>query len=350
MRTSAAESDPSWPTPPGGVVPPSAVPLTGAPPTGVPPTAAPPTGAPSMAEPPDWSSLSCELECPLCNYNLRGLAEPRCPECGFTFEWSELQNAQRNRHPYLFEHQPRHNLWSFWKTFWADCRPRRFWRELSPANPVRLGRLMIYWLGANIVLLGVVIVPVPLHAWADYQTMLATRRFYFPVPGRAAYSVGAPFLPRRSFVISAAQLDALAPLPTTWRFWWRVFTDYQYTAPNHAALLVLLWPWATLASLLIFQASMRRAKINKLHVVRAAIYSCDFGLLFLAWITVTSIGIDWNNAVIQPVIFFCAAVALYRLSFAYKLYMRFHAPFLTVLASQVMVLLTAACVQLNVHW
>jgi hypothetical protein len=37
--------------------------------------------------PPDWSTLSTELSCPLCEYNLRGLTDSRCPECGFAFTW-----------------------------------------------------------------------------------------------------------------------------------------------------------------------------------------------------------------------------------------------------------------------
>ena len=46
------------------------------------------------------------LHCPLCEYNLRGLSEPRCPECGYRFEWAELRDPSRRLHPYLFEHHP----------------------------------------------------------------------------------------------------------------------------------------------------------------------------------------------------------------------------------------------------
>lgn len=38
---------------------------------------------------PDWSTIGREIHCPLCEYNLRGLSEPRCPECGYQFEWAE---------------------------------------------------------------------------------------------------------------------------------------------------------------------------------------------------------------------------------------------------------------------
>ena len=33
--------------------------------------------------------------CPRCGYNLTGLAEPRCPECGGEFLWAELRNNAR---------------------------------------------------------------------------------------------------------------------------------------------------------------------------------------------------------------------------------------------------------------
>ena len=39
---------------------------------------------------PDWSQQVEEICCPLCGYNLRGLSEPRCPECGHRFEWHTL--------------------------------------------------------------------------------------------------------------------------------------------------------------------------------------------------------------------------------------------------------------------
>jgi len=31
---------------------------------------------------PDWDALAFELTCPRCDYNLRMLETPRCPECG----------------------------------------------------------------------------------------------------------------------------------------------------------------------------------------------------------------------------------------------------------------------------
>lgn len=38
------------------------------------------------------------LRCPECNYNLTGLTQSRCPECGSTFDWDEVRQA-RDRAP-----------------------------------------------------------------------------------------------------------------------------------------------------------------------------------------------------------------------------------------------------------
>lgn len=40
--------------------------------------------------PPGPEGLALDLACPKCAYNLRGLTKPRCPECGFHFEWSDV--------------------------------------------------------------------------------------------------------------------------------------------------------------------------------------------------------------------------------------------------------------------
>ena len=87
------------------------------------------------------SAVRDAVRCPLCDYDLRGLAEPRCPECGYRFVWEDLTDPTRRRHPYLFEHHPRRNFWSFRRTFIAGLRPRRFWSTLYPAQLSRPSRL-----------------------------------------------------------------------------------------------------------------------------------------------------------------------------------------------------------------
>ena len=82
--------------------------------------------------------------CPLCEYDLRGLTEPRCPECGYRFEWADLLDPRKRLHPYLFEHHADRNFWSFWKTAWYGWGPWLFWSSLYPTQPSRPGRLRAY--------------------------------------------------------------------------------------------------------------------------------------------------------------------------------------------------------------
>ena len=88
---------------------------------------------------PDWSAIHEDVLCPLCDYNLRTLVEPRCPECGYTFEWRDLLDPARRVHPYLFEHHPRRNAWSFVRTAVNGLSPLSFWSSLRPASPPSLG-------------------------------------------------------------------------------------------------------------------------------------------------------------------------------------------------------------------
>ena len=84
------------------------------------------------------------LVCPLCDYDLRGLTEARCPECGYTFDWADLRDPARRKHKYLFEHHPERNVWSFARTLLGGLRPRKFWGGLLPSQPSSPRRLLIY--------------------------------------------------------------------------------------------------------------------------------------------------------------------------------------------------------------
>lgn len=295
---------------------------------------------------PDWSTQTEELTCPLCNYNLRGLVEPRCPECGFAFTWNELLNERRNQHPYLFEHQPKHNIWSFWKTFWADYRPQRFWREVSPANPIRLRRLLIYWLLANSAIAAMIIAPMPATAWYYYKQDIAARSAFRPVPGTTSFAL--PY--SNAIRVSATQLNTWYPPPSTWLFWDRLIQRMEYSGQWVLALAsALLWPWLTFASLLIFQASMRRARIRQSHVLRTVVYSCDFPLLLAAACVVVAILRGGPGGEPLAILMLCPLIVLHRLGIAYKHYLRFDRPFLTVLASQVIVFLAVFCLLLNAN-
>jgi hypothetical protein len=70
----------------------------------------------------------------------------------------------------------------------------------------------------------------------------------------------------------------------------------------------VLWPWLTLATLMIFQSTIRRARIRPAHLFRCAIYSSDVavagGLLLLVVIACVILkdGLNWTDRWHEPVL------------------------------------------------
>ena len=339
----------------------------------------------SNADPaaPDWAALRVDLTCPLCGYSLRGLTEPRCPECGFAFSWAELLDERRDRHPWLVEHaRPGRRARAFVATYWRSAFPRRFWRSVTPANPVRLGRLLAYWAVANAVLAGVLLVPLVQLTIYLGRADLATRATYTPSPGQPGRYVEPPprfanvsgfnVFPRASGTVSAAQLDQIAPRVPSADFAVQVWTTWRETWDSRngtlslvapAVAVALAWPWLSVAALTVFAASMRRAKVSPAHVLRTVVYSCDVGLLIVSS-AVVLYGLPIVDG--QPLAFrlptgplrytavpgvltaiACTLVCGYRLAVAHARYLRVDRPGLTVVAAQTMVVLTVAVVLLR---
>ena len=247
------------------------------------------------------------MPCPLCEYDLRGLAEPRCPECGSRFTWEEQADPAKRFHPYLFEHHPRRNLWSFANTLLGGTGPAKFWSTLFPTQPSRPGRLVAYW--------------------ALCALPLATAL------GVHAYLVGAEVLRRYTRFAGVEDPWMVAR--------WTAFRDLNDGGHGLVALLALAWPWLTLASLLVFRISLRRARLRPVHVLRCVLYAGDvvlwvalpLGVLMLAaWAHVGG-----GEVVVRLLAAAAWAVLSYRLLAAYWHYLRFDHAVATVLASQVMV-------------
>src|SRR5205085_1953296 len=196
-----------------------------------------------------------------CDYDLRGLAEPRCPECGYRFVWEDLTDPTRRRHPYLFEHHPRHNVWSFARTMLGGLRPERFWSSLKPSQPSRPGRLLLYWCAATVLLpigYGAMIARTAVADASDERGRRATAVAYATRMGQQG-----ALLPE--------WVDEQFPEPFSVAYLRLVYQrQYAYWFGVHLEIAVLYaaWPWLTLAVLLIFRASMRRAKVRAVHVLR----------------------------------------------------------------------------------
>jgi hypothetical protein len=254
---------------------------------------------------PNWATQQEEVHCPLCDYNLRGLSEPRCPECGYRFAWRELLDpALRQLHPYLFE-VGRDRVVRFWKTLSAGMRPATFWRSIHPALNVSVGRLLVYWM----------LVSLP-------------------------YVVAA--------VICALRCYYVARLPF-WSTYWGRIGALGYVA-------VYAYPAVLMLTLLIFQASMWKARIRQRHILRCIVYSCDvllpLGLLLLVNELLGALAprFAWQYvAVFSPIrvvlslpllaLGLWIGVSTWRIARAYRYYPRFDHPFATVALSQVIVIL-----------
>lgn len=263
--------------------------------------------------PPDWATTTDDFLCPLCSYNLRGLTTPRCPECGYTFTWSNLASAQQATHPYLFEHHPRRNLWSFLRTLAAGVLPRLFWRTLTAFHAVRPRRLAAY------------------HVLALLLTLLP-----------ALISVGA--------VVYQAQ-----PPPPPGTVW---FGRPSSTSPVVAATFALValyvtWPWAMFLTLMIYRGSMWRASVRTGHLARCVVYAWDVtawpGLTaaaMLAYVVIANKSIDPLVGRAEDILAFSlmawfplVLVAVYRLVIAYQHYLKMRRAWLAIPLAGLAVLL-----------
>jgi hypothetical protein len=296
---------------------------------------------------PDWVS-SHDLHCPLCDYNLRGLTEPRCPECGYRFQWAELIDEKLKLHPYLFEHHPRRNVWSFWKTAVGGLRPARFWKTLHPAHVSRPRRLLAYWVVASLLALMAAVVP-----------SLAVRGVLYNAAMRV--EVLRPKMWSGQIVyITRSGVQTTAPTPPGY-FDADGFREmWESSGKAYAigwAVAAIGWPVATFLVLMIFQISMRRAKVLPIHVRRVVIYSFDAvlwgglcvlalsGVAFLSWNAgKLTVMYDAAAAFCLPVVW---VVVVYRLGRGYRDYLKFDHPWATVIATQVIVVLAAAVIAVN---
>jgi len=307
---------------------------------------APPT-ATEPAGPPDWTTIAFNVICPLCEYNLRGLIESRCPECGYRFEWPEVLDPRRRLHPYLFEHHPERNVRSFLRTALNGLRPRKFWTSLQPIQPPNVKRLIIYWwIGAGICI-------------AAAAANLICVAAMMAAQDNAFRTSTIQSLMKRGQSATAANVIRTTQPTTIGNALGRTF---QWQRENLVLFLVipLLWPWLTFLSLLIFRFSMRRAGVKPIHVLRCCLYSFDLawccGLVLLAgtglraisgaqFIQVSLITVQLNLLWFAIILF-----GIVRLMTAYSRYLRFHMPIPTVIASQIITFLIVLFIPLTLSF
>ena len=337
---------------------------------------APPLGHPADSAPPA-PAAGDDLRCPLCEYDLRGLVEPRCPECGYRFEWADVTDPARRLHPYLFEHHPERNASSFVQTHLRGWRPKRFWTSLLPAQPGRLRRLLVYFCVVSSLLVPVMVAHYALWARDHAARMEVERNRWIK-----QFGPGHPFHDSvaKQFGSIEAWLEQSAPRPPSSAFFERAF-DAERGWTLLLAGILLAWPVATFLALLVFRISMRRARIKPVHVLRCVVYSFDVigwaalaagaAVLYRAAVTWAdwppreiltnrfvptpplprSIPFSYRPDVVPDALFWLLAAAVllsaYRLASAFRHYLKFDHPVSTVVASQVIVVLAAVVVALQ---
>lgn len=225
----------------------------------------------------NWNEIQDEILCPLCGYNLRQLTEPRCPECGFQFEWNELLDVRRRKHPYLYEHHPESRMGSYARTVLGALRPKRFWTALHPGQSASLRRLVVFLfvpLSLIIVLLlGGLVIQQTIRQieYNELEKGYTRSRASF----RDAESI-APDWDLETYLEYKLPTTFFANLKE-----WPRYLDYNETFHEAVfiSLTLFLWPILTFGALLIFFQTRRRAKLKKLHLLRCVAYSSDPVLL-----------------------------------------------------------------------
>lgn len=191
----------------------------------------------------DWAdAVPIErLTCAHCDYHLYGLQETRCPECGNEFTWEEaLAEYHRRRLPWFefrWRDRPIRSLLTTWR---GALRPGTFWRSIDIHSPPRIGPLLVQ----VAIPLAIVIFGAPV--W------LGLLEWVFTV-----------FLNALGMGV-ATMISSIAELPM-------IVLGYAVLPEVYGWGLASVGTWlaVSLIALLVFQQSMRRAKVRFPQVLRA---------------------------------------------------------------------------------
>lgn len=215
--------------------------------------------------------------CPRCGYDQSGAIAswdrhdpPHCPiaglctECGLDFEWRDLLNPAFSRQPRFFEHTNQRRLGSFVRTWRAAARPWVFWRwvkmehqpnVLAMASLAALGFLLTHALMVIALSLAGLV--------GDVSALFRTGNWY----GR---SIGIG----DAFAIAAFPFGTYLDDRTLSALWWFQFdiAPLQFIA----GMTFLLVPFA----FLLVPTTLRRAKVQRVHLLRIWVYSLVWAPLF----------------------------------------------------------------------
>jgi hypothetical protein len=194
------------------------------------------------------------LHCPLCDYNLHGLPEPRCPECGYAFDWDELRIAIREKKSWFFEHAERRLVRSFVRTAALTFLPSKLWKKVSAGHRSSPWRLTLF----TTVCLAwpVVALTISMLAIAAINGVLEVRQ----TPRITSFAEAL----ERWLEITGGSLDFLFNIAL--RSGWLILIA-----------LIVCPPIVSWLALNIFGTTLRRAGVKRVHTFRAIAYAwCPF--------------------------------------------------------------------------
>lgn len=205
----------------------------------------------------EWSDVAPieQLKCLHCDYHLYGLSETRCPECGENFSWDAVLADYYRRQKPLFEYRWReHPIKSFFGTWLRAMRPKKFWTTLDIHDPPQAGAIGVMLCSMILSFFLCFFCMATLHIWMinDVQFWLA---------GRIGTSALFSSLPKL-FIESISGSETFSVM-----------------------LTLIIWTVMSLASLLVFQQSMKRYKVLTVQVFRVWAYTIPIYPILVCIIT-----------------------------------------------------------------
>lgn len=302
-------------------------------------------------------TITGDTPCPICGYNMRGLSEPNCPECGSRFTWNEIFDPTRRIHSYLFEHHPERNIHSFLRTFLGALRPTRFWKSLHPNQPLCVRRLWLYFL---LILIPTIGFPIVFTLGSEVALKIVDnmeKREDFKLRHASGRLDRFDLMILRRYPSVDAYLDKSYPTNPA--------TVSQRVMEHNRSLLqavctlgaVTFAPIFTLIVFLVFKSTLSKARLNANHIVRTVAYNSGILLIMGPIVGACSylfpdrsrysVNIDYDLLMLMGV----AALLIFSASLliASVRYLRFNRAFAVAFSTQVVVYLIVGNVWLIVE-
>lgn len=212
--------------------------------------------------------MSLRPDCPRCGYDQSGVIatwSDHCPtaglcsECGLAFFWSSVLNPEL-RHTWLIEGGERLGWRRIVAASLMSFRPRRLWRELDLAFPIRPRRLrafaLLWLLTGHLAAAALVMIPVMWVNWAAPLDRIGWLR-----------AIVCPYLSELHFDLGRT----------------------SFSGPMAPMYLMTYIPVAVMpVTLLIFFRSISKIRVRKAHLWRGLAYSVPLAVV-AAWVLIIAL-------------------------------------------------------------